>query len=89
MREIDHADFQQTSTDRTIVSSAMFGGAILGILVFGFLIDKLGRKYISIATLVITIVGSILAATSFRMGALSVYHMLAIGRFITGKSESL
>src|SRR5262245_27268554 len=59
-------------------ASAYIGGAVLGALVFGRLADRLGRKRMFLATLIVYLVATV--ATAFSWDILS----FAVCRFFTG-----
>jgi MFS family permease len=59
-------------------ASAYIGGAVLGALYFGRLADKLGRKRMFLATLVVYLVATVLTAFSFDL------YSFAFCRFLTG-----
>jgi MFS family permease len=59
-------------------ASAYIGGAVLGALYFGRLADKLGRKRMFLATLIVYLVATVLTAFSFDL------YSFAFCRFVTG-----
>lgn len=59
-------------------ASAYIGGAVLGALVFGRLADRLGRKRIFLATLLVYLAATVMTAFSFNLAS------FAVCRFITG-----
>lgn len=69
----------------SFISSSALVGAIIGQLFFGILSDRLGRKFISIATIILVLLGCILSAFCFDgiLGT-SIFLWLGISRFILG-----
>src|SRR5262245_50146004 len=59
-------------------ASAYVGGAVLGALVFGRLADRLGRKRMFLATLVVYLIATLLTGLSFDVAS------FAFCRFLTG-----
>src|SRR4051812_47683280 len=59
-------------------ASAYIGGAVLGALLFGRLADRLGRKRIFLATLIVYLIATVATAFSFNLAT------FALCRFMTG-----
>ncbi|KAK9321835.1 general substrate transporter [Lipomyces orientalis] len=67
-----------TSNEQELLTSITSGGAFIGALIAGFMLDRFGRRLvIGIGALVFTI-GSILQATSFSLA------QMTVGRFVVG-----
>jgi MFS transporter, PHS family, inorganic phosphate transporter len=66
------------------ISTAAILGAVIGQLFFGILCDRMGRRAVSIITIVLVVLGSILSAFCIDSSFLSVYVWLGLTRFILG-----
>ncbi|KAG0179328.1 hypothetical protein DFQ29_002242 [Apophysomyces sp. BC1021] len=75
---------QFTSAISTRVSNAMLIGDIVGQVGFGFIIDRLGRKFGIIVCTMFVCVGIVLATASSGGTPLGLFWMLIIARGLTG-----
>ena len=70
--------------DKGGLASAVLVGSIAGQLTFGVLADVVGRRRGFILTLSILIVGAVLSSLAQPLGALSLFTVLALARFVLG-----
>eukprot|EP00404_Azadinium_spinosum_P021984 CAMPEP_0180615698 /NCGR_PEP_ID=MMETSP1037_2-20121125/32082_1 /TAXON_ID=632150 /ORGANISM="Azadinium spinosum, Strain 3D9" /LENGTH=453 /DNA_ID=CAMNT_0022635481 /DNA_START=36 /DNA_END=1397 /DNA_ORIENTATION=+ len=76
---VDHlSEMQATEFEKAFVKAAMYGGAVLGMMVFGPLSDHVGRRVCLIACSGITLIGAIGSAAALNE------QMLIAARIITG-----
>ncbi|MGD6808375.1 MAG: sugar porter family MFS transporter [Candidatus Bathyarchaeia archaeon] len=80
-------DWNLTTTEESIATSAVLIGAILGALLGGFLADRLGRKYSIVAGSVLFILGTIIVVISpglsiFVVGRILIGIAIGIASFI-------
>jgi len=67
-----------------LLADAVLIGSIMGQLIFGVLADQIGRRKGFIATLTLLTVGALLSATVQDTGSMTLYHWLALWRFVLG-----
>eukprot|EP00808_Paulinella_micropora_P007670 g43161.t1 len=73
-----------TADDASLISTTAVVGAVVGQLGFGILADKIDRACAWVITVMCIIVGALMAALSWPWGALSLYAVIAIWRFVLG-----
>ncbi|KAH0362933.1 major facilitator superfamily transporter, partial [Aureobasidium melanogenum] len=73
-----------TSSIKTRLSKSILIGEVIGMLLFGFCIDKFGRRFGVIATTVFLVLGITLATASHGTSATSMFWMMIISRGIAG-----
>ncbi|KAG9524487.1 major facilitator superfamily transporter, partial [Aureobasidium melanogenum] len=73
-----------TSSIKTRLSNSILIGEVIGMLLFGFCIDKFGRRFGVIATTVFLVLGITLATASHGASATSMFWMMIISRGIAG-----
>ena len=85
MNVILEHEFKEYTTDReTIVSTAVFAGAVLGQIVLGALADQLGRKWLMVISCSLLIVGGIFCTVAYASNHITFIYVLAIARFVLG-----
>lgn len=76
---VDHlSGFKQTDTQKSFVNSAVFLGNMIGMVTFGALSDKFGRKRLMVACSILTFLGGACSAASMSV------EMLMFSRVILG-----
>jgi MFS family permease len=73
-----------SSTIKTRLSNAYLIGEIFGMLGFGFMIDKIGRRTGVFFATMILILGVVLATAAHGESQLGMFWMMIIGRGIAG-----
>ena len=66
------------------LSNAFLIGMIVGMLLFGVVVDQLGRKTGAVATTVLLVLGIVLSAAAHGTDATGMFLMLIIARGIAG-----
>lgn len=86
VKKLMSEQYPVTTTDEALVSSMPILGAVVGMVVMGYLIDKIGRKAASMITPIIIIVSSVLSAavSDGWWGGMSAWRVLALWRFFLG-----
>jgi len=81
-----YPDTYPNSTYSQNISSIVFAGTVLGQLSFGYMSDKLGRKFGMIAATIIVVVFSLLSAGAYGAGGSTsgMLAALAAYRFLLG-----
>jgi PHS family inorganic phosphate transporter-like MFS transporter len=67
-----------------LVSSSVSLGAVLGMIFFGLLADKIGRRIGGMITAFLIVVGSIASACCFPSAAMPLVYQLIVCRFVLG-----
>ncbi|BEI92764.1 uncharacterized protein CcaverHIS019_0503920 [Cutaneotrichosporon cavernicola] len=73
-----------TPTLKTRISNAFFIGQIVGMLAFGALIDRIGRKFGIVLTTLLLIAGIALSAASHGTSDTGMFWMLIVARGLAG-----
>lgn len=73
-----------TATLKTRISNSFFIGEIVGMLLFGVMIDRIGRKFGVLLTTCALIVGIIISAAAHGTTHLGLFWMLIVGRGLAG-----
>jgi len=76
-----------SDSDEALITSAAIVGAIVGMLLFGALADKIGRRAMFLLTALLTSLGAIGSACAMASedgSGLSIYVQLALWRFVMG-----
>ncbi|KAK6004804.1 hypothetical protein QM012_008666 [Aureobasidium pullulans] len=73
-----------TSSIKTRLSNSILIGEVVGMLLFGFCIDKYGRRFGVIATTLFLVLGITLATASHGATATGMFWMMIISRGIAG-----
>lgn len=73
-----------TPTLKSMVSTGVFVGSVLGQLMFGYYADRLGRKRIMVLTAILLIIGGILCTSTYGGSVAGTLWLLAIYRAILG-----
>lgn len=68
----------------TRLSNAFLIGMILGMLLFGVIVDQLGRKTGAVATTTLLVVGIVLSAAASGTSPTGMFWMLIVARGIAG-----
>ncbi|KAL1407795.1 hypothetical protein Q8F55_007230 [Vanrija albida] len=71
-------------TIKTRISNAFFIGEIVGMLGFGMIIDRIGRKFGVVLTTTLLILGIIISAAAHGTTDLGLFWMLIVGRGLAG-----
>lgn len=83
-----HGHHQVTAADKSLCSSALFAGMIVGQLGGGALGDILGRHLAMTLVMLLQVLASLLSSfsTDIRLGfvAINIFHVLAFWRFVLG-----
>lgn len=66
------------------LSNAFLIGMILGMLLFGVVVDQLGRKTGAVATTTLLVVGIVLSAAASAASPTGMFWMLIVARGIAG-----
>lgn len=74
---------EMSASDEAMITSAAIVGATVGMLLFGALADRLGRRTMFLLTALLTSLGAIASACALGRGA-GIYTELAAWRFVMG-----
>ena len=84
LNESDPTGIRLTTSSKSLVSGATSAGAVVGMLLFGFLGDHFGRISAVISTGSIVSIGSLISAFCVRSDSFNLIYQLSLYRFLLG-----